>query len=411
MLYALSGAVQFVAGIYFMLDLPIFHLGSNIWTGAWNLFSGITCILICSTGELSVLKAQGLLLLSVVVTIVNLVNLVILEVGEWRGFLSDEDRKFIEQNGFENLMYKAYLCTTVSTVVTMIVSFLGSQHTFCYLQLQSEKAKGQQSLSKNFDESDSIKDLVKMHEDELNLKTPACPQPHPSWVYRHNYAQFQTSGNHVPGPARPHERVNPVKRSLSLLKSGVNNSKVVTDRLDLLSKTFGANATLRKGVATISESVDGKHAVIRRHQSMYIHPRTTEPVPLAPYKLRDVAGGQSEVRPIVTLKRSHTTVGNSNATAPVHGYNRTFKTNSRAGRSRYDNNNNNLFAGNNLHHRSRGETNRKRRKSLSPSAYINHADRQGQHFEFEEICEFQVNIFELFIFCGKRRSCYILLLL
>ena len=35
----------------------------------------------------------------------NLVNLVILEVGEWRGFLSQTDKDFIEENGFENHMY------------------------------------------------------------------------------------------------------------------------------------------------------------------------------------------------------------------------------------------------------------------------------------------------------------------
>ena len=60
-----------------------FQLGSNIWTGAWNLFSGVSCVLICSSasGDLSQMKAQGLLLLSIVVTIVNLVNLVILEVN------------------------------------------------------------------------------------------------------------------------------------------------------------------------------------------------------------------------------------------------------------------------------------------------------------------------------------------
>jgi hypothetical protein len=34
-IYAVAGATQFVAGIYFMLELPIFQLGSNIWTGAW----------------------------------------------------------------------------------------------------------------------------------------------------------------------------------------------------------------------------------------------------------------------------------------------------------------------------------------------------------------------------------------
>ena len=39
------------------------------------------------------------------VTVVNLVNLVILEVGEWRGFLSQTDKDFIEENGFEHHMY------------------------------------------------------------------------------------------------------------------------------------------------------------------------------------------------------------------------------------------------------------------------------------------------------------------
>ena len=51
------------------------------------------------------MKAQGILLLSLVVTVVNLVNLVILEVGEWRGFLSQTDKDFIEENGFEDHMY------------------------------------------------------------------------------------------------------------------------------------------------------------------------------------------------------------------------------------------------------------------------------------------------------------------
>ena len=35
LVYSICGATQFIAGIYFMLDLPIFQLGSNIWTGAW----------------------------------------------------------------------------------------------------------------------------------------------------------------------------------------------------------------------------------------------------------------------------------------------------------------------------------------------------------------------------------------
>ena len=36
-------------------------------------------------------------------------------------------------------MYSAYLCTTISTVVAMITSFLASQHAFCFQQILAEK--------------------------------------------------------------------------------------------------------------------------------------------------------------------------------------------------------------------------------------------------------------------------------
>ena len=102
-----------------MMALPIFQLGSNIWTGAWvrlypqqeqhgqffaeiqltlqNMFSGIVTIMLCCFGQLSVKKEQGLLLMSLVVTVVNLINLVVLEVGEWRG-ASTSTQKYIVPN-------------------------------------------------------------------------------------------------------------------------------------------------------------------------------------------------------------------------------------------------------------------------------------------------------------------------
>jgi hypothetical protein len=77
----------------------------------------------------------------------------------------------------------------------------------------------------------------------------------------------------------------------------------------------------RAGGANSNGAGQMRHAVIRRHQSMYIHPRTTTEITSAsfgvggggnasvvqPYKLHDVPGGKSEVRPIVTIKRSKTT--------------------------------------------------------------------------------------------------------
>ena len=65
-----------------MMALPIFQLGSNIWTGAWNMFSGIVTVLLCCFGEISMKKSQGLLLMSIVVTVVNIINLIVLEVSQ-----------------------------------------------------------------------------------------------------------------------------------------------------------------------------------------------------------------------------------------------------------------------------------------------------------------------------------------
>ena len=48
----------------------------------------------------------------------------------------------------------------MSTVLAMITSFLASQHTFCYLQLQAEKAKAVKNM--NFDEADTDTVLAKV---------------------------------------------------------------------------------------------------------------------------------------------------------------------------------------------------------------------------------------------------------
>ena len=42
----------------------------------------------------------------------------------------------------------------------MITSFLASQHTFCYLQLQAEKAKAVKNM--NFEEADTETILAKV---------------------------------------------------------------------------------------------------------------------------------------------------------------------------------------------------------------------------------------------------------
>ena len=278
------------------------------------MFSGIVTIMLCCFGQLSMKKAQGLLLMSLVVTVVNLINLLVLEVGEWRGFLSQADEEYISQFGLNYLMKSAYICTTLSTIVAMVASFLGSQHTFCFLQLRAEEESARKISGGDVgrDTGDYSKEVIRRHDDDgLNLKTPG-PKPHPSWVYRYNLTTEERIG---------------VQRSMSLLqhtgRAAKPGASASFQRLDLLGPLPGLPPPPSElgpahhgaaPISTISDKVDMvgagmRHAIIRRHNSMYTaSTRAMGPGPFqAPYKLHDVSGA-SEVRPIVTLQRSKTSV-------------------------------------------------------------------------------------------------------
>ena len=160
-----------------------------------------------------------------------------------------------------------------------------------------------------------------------------------------------------------------------------------------MTQVFFPGNTVSNGIRTISEAVSqrepngkgGRHAVIRRHQSMYIHPRATELVPpssfaeLPAFHMQE-ASGKSEVRPIVTLKRSKTTVGqmphttpaSASATSAVLNYRgsatlqppRTFRSNSVAKQMKLYDHNHNIYGTN---------------------------KRKSHHYlPFDDICEFQV---------------------
>ncbi len=194
-------------------------------------------------------------------------------------------------------------------------------------------------------------------------------QPHPSWVYRTNYAPFDPDADVSVGAgaggagAAASRLLAPVKRSLSFLsgKGGGGGGGGGAERngqqqqqqqpffdqhrIDLLANNGSGSKTIRK--MTLAGVHEGsyepplrhhrsgaghmRHAVIRRHQSMYIHPRATsemsnQPPPvLRPYRMQEVSG-KSEVRPIVTLQRSKTTAGSMHYRATSVMQRNTFNT-------------------------------------------------------------------------------------
>lgn len=168
----------------------------------------------------------------------------------------------------------------------------------------------------------------------------------------------------------------------------------------------------RLGLRTISESVSqrenaggkgGRHAVIRRHQSMYIHPRATELLPpfntaneVPTFNLHEVSG-KSEVRPIVTLKRSKTTVGQFTTPTNTLHYRgsstlqppRTFRSNSVAKQMKLFDHNHNIYGTNKRksHHYS----------NTSPNG------GGGGYNMLDDICEFQVKIEIYLMIMGEER--------
>ncbi|KAF0766054.1 Uncharacterized protein FWK35_00026596 [Aphis craccivora] len=130
-LYISVGAVQIVAGIFFLFTVPVLRIGSNIWTGSWNVFFGVGGAVFSCVGDWTTAKQRGLLCLTVSILIMNIVNLIILEIGEWRYLTPESVKHIMSKEGLETLVLYARYTTSISTLVAIIGAFFDSQITFC----------------------------------------------------------------------------------------------------------------------------------------------------------------------------------------------------------------------------------------------------------------------------------------
>ncbi|CAH1723179.1 unnamed protein product [Aphis gossypii] len=130
-LYISVGAVQIVAGIFFLFTVPVLRIGSNIWTGSWNVFFGVGGAVFSCVGDWTTAKQRGLLCLTLSILIMNIVNLIILEIGEWRYLTPESVKHIMSKEGLETLVLYARYTTSISTLVAIIGAFFDSQITFC----------------------------------------------------------------------------------------------------------------------------------------------------------------------------------------------------------------------------------------------------------------------------------------
>lgn len=136
MIYTAAGSIQLVAGIFFLLSLPVFRMGSNIATGACNVLIGVGTVMLSCFGDLSQKRSEKLIILTFIALGINVINLVVLEIGEWNYFLTPKDREIISSHNVEELVYYARVSTTFTTIAVILVAFLDSQLTYCSIQYQ-----------------------------------------------------------------------------------------------------------------------------------------------------------------------------------------------------------------------------------------------------------------------------------
>ncbi|XP_075229936.1 uncharacterized protein LOC142329334 isoform X2 [Lycorma delicatula] len=133
-IYIVVGAIQLIAGIFFFISLPVFKIGSNIWTGVWNVVAGVGGAVFSCVGDLNPNKQQVLLYLTISVLVLNVINLVVLELGEWRIMMPETVKTVIEKRNLQTLVLYARMMTSISTGVAVITSFFDAQFMFCWLE-------------------------------------------------------------------------------------------------------------------------------------------------------------------------------------------------------------------------------------------------------------------------------------
>ncbi|XP_015378014.1 PREDICTED: uncharacterized protein LOC107172240, partial [Diuraphis noxia] len=96
-----------------------------------NVFFGVGGAVFSCVGDWTSAKQRGLLCLTVSILIMNIVNLIILEIGEWRYLTPESVKDSMSREGLETLILYARYTTSISTLVAIIGAFFDSQITFC----------------------------------------------------------------------------------------------------------------------------------------------------------------------------------------------------------------------------------------------------------------------------------------
>ncbi|XP_022174685.1 uncharacterized protein LOC111036799 isoform X2 [Myzus persicae] len=275
-LYISVGAVQIVAGIFFLFTIPVLRIGSNIWTGSWNVFFGVGGAVFSCVGDWTSAKQRGLLCLTVSILIMNIVNLIILEIGEWRYLTPESVKDSMSREGLETLILYARYTTSISTLVAIIGAFFDSQITFCCM-LRVDKTQ-QNAEPDNNSDVDYIMPRVKS---ECVLRSNSTARKTSDNNYGRSWV-FEADGTAGPGGCPP---VYASTESLSALDHRLPAAAAVTSGAAVCSRTVTLKRRAKPVTPVVIVEMDGTGG--RPTQLMTSFSRTPSPVGLSESSSQD----------------------------------------------------------------------------------------------------------------------------
>lgn len=143
-------------------------------------------------GTWTLSKQRTFLYLAISVLIANVINLVLLEVGEWHFLLPESAKKLIEQGNLKMLVLYARTITSLSTVVAAVIAFIDSQLTFCSMQYHEKYHKKEPEKQEVLSDTEYVLPRVKSDSDENDNAGYYNKQYPQSWVYETQTAETST---------------------------------------------------------------------------------------------------------------------------------------------------------------------------------------------------------------------------
>ncbi|XP_031620984.1 ras guanine nucleotide exchange factor Q-like [Contarinia nasturtii] len=148
-IFVALGVIQIVSGIFYFLTIPVIKLIFNVAIGCWAILCGISGSMVACVCPSTPRKHEFLLYCSLSILILNIVNLILLEIGQVREIFNEHLQKALSKEYHLLESENGRFITTYTAILLILVTFLEVQINFCYLSRSQMKYKKEKNSRKS----------------------------------------------------------------------------------------------------------------------------------------------------------------------------------------------------------------------------------------------------------------------